>query len=475
MGEVLRPFQRRFLRRALAAGVDTAALSIPRGNGKSFLAAHILERCLTPGDPLHQPGAEYVLGASSIEQARLTFRFVRAALEPTGRYRFTDSYTRIGITHLATNTRLRVISSNAKGAMGLVGVPLAVLDEPGSFETVGGTLMFDAMKTAQGKPGSPLRLVIIGTLAPAISGWWHDMVADGTRGKTYVQSLTGKADKWDQWREITRCNPLTAISPEFAAKLKEERAEAQRDSRLKARFLSYRLNLPSADSASMLLTVEDWQQVCAREVPEREGRPLVGLDLGAGRAWSAAVAVFPNGRIEALAVAPGVPGIEAQEKRDRVASGTYRRLVDSGLLRLAEGLQVPPVAQVWAAIVAEWGKPKTLTCDRFRLKELEDTVKNGVRLEPRVTRWSEASEDIRALRRGCKDLGWTVAPECRTLIEASLSVAMVKNDDQGSVRLTKNGTSNTARDDVAAALTLAAGAHSRKPVKSGIRSLGHAG
>ena len=38
---------------------------------------------------------------------------------------------------------------------------------------------------------------------------------------------------------------------------------------------------------------------------------------------------------------------------------------------------------------------------------------------------------------------------------------MVKNDDQGSVRLAKRGTNNTARDDVAAALTLAAGAYIR--------------
>ena len=471
----LRPFQKRFLRRALAADVDTAALSIPRGNGKSFLAAHILERALTPGDALHVPGAEYVLGASSIEQARLTFRFVRAALEPSGQYRFTDSYTRIGITHLASNTRLRVISSNAKSAMGLVGVPMAVLDEPGSFEVIGGTLMYDAMKTAQGKPGSPLRLVIIGTLAPATSGWWHDMVADGSRGKTYVQSLVGKAGKWADLREIRRCNPLTAVSPEFLAKLVEERAEAWRDTRLRARFLSYRLNLPTADESTMLLTISDWLELTAREVPEREGRPLVGVDLGGGRAWSAAVAIFPNGRIEALAVAPGVPDIAAQEKRDRVPANTYARLVDSGLLRLADGLQVPPVAQVWQAIQAEWGKPKHLICDRFRVKELQDAVKNGARLEERITRWSDASADIRALRKGVKDGPLTVAPECRALIEASLSAAMVKNDDQGSVRLVKNGTNNTARDDVAAALTLVAGAHSRKPVKSGVRSLGLAG
>ena len=36
------------------------------------------------------------------------------------------------------------------------------------------------------------------------------------------------------------------------------------------------------------------------------------------------------------------------------------------------------------------------------------------------------------------------------MVAATLSAAMVKNDDQGSVRLVKRGTNNTARDDVAA-------------------------
>ena len=35
----------------------------------------------------------------------------------------------------------------------------------------------------------------------------------------------------------------------------------------------------------MLLTVEDWQRVEGREVPPRKGKPLVGVDLGGGRAW----------------------------------------------------------------------------------------------------------------------------------------------------------------------------------------------
>ena len=91
----------------------------------------------------------------------------------------------------------------------------------------------------------------------------------------------------------------------------------------------------------MLLTVDDWE--CdggERPVPARTGRPIFAYDLGGGRAWSAAVAVWRTGRVECLAVAPGIPGLEAQEKRDRVATGTYRWLVQTGALSVAEGLRV---------------------------------------------------------------------------------------------------------------------------------------
>ena len=219
-----------FIDNALAPGVDTACLSLPRGNGKSWLAGYLAARVLTPTDGLFQVGKESVLLAASIEQSRIVYKFVRDELEPTGEYRFLDSATRIGITHKATNTRLRVISSSGKSAMGLVNTPIAIADEPGSWQTVGGELMFDALMTAQGKPNSPLKIVIIGTIAPSDRGWWPEMVQRGSHGSTFVQKLQGDPSKWDSWPEIRRCNPLVEISPEFRAKLKEERDEARKDS-----------------------------------------------------------------------------------------------------------------------------------------------------------------------------------------------------------------------------------------------------
>ena len=359
------------------------------------------------------------------------------------------------------------MSSNAKGAFGIVGCPLLVADEPGAWEVVGAGMMNDAIVTALGKPGSPMRAIFIGTLAPAVDGWWHDLVKGGSTSSTYVQALRGDPDKWAEWREIKRVNPLTMISPELRRRLKVEREEAWGDSRLKARFMSYRLNLPTGDEATVLLSIADWKMVLEREVPPRTGKPVVAVDLGAGRAWSAAVAIWRNGRVEALALCPGIPSIEAQEKRDRVGAGTYESLVSAGLLHIADGLRVQPPSQLADLVRETWGPPAGVVADRFRIADLSDAGLGS--LEPRMTRWSESSEDIRALRKMAKDGPLSVDPGSAPLLEESLAVAAVKNDDAGNVRLQKRGSNNQSRDDVASALTLGAGAHQRrsKAPKSG--------
>ena len=420
---------------------------------------------MTPGDGLNQPGKEYILGAQTLEQGRLCFRMVREALEPRGGYRFLDSTTKIGITHLPTNTRLRVMSSNARAAFGFVGIGILVLDEPGALDVVGGSLLADAIDTSLGKPDSDLTVVYVGTLAPASSGWWHDLIERGTHGKTYVQSIQGRPDRWDSPHEIKRCNPLAWYFPESRAQLLSERDEARGDPRLKARFMSYRLNLPTADESQTLLTVDDWKLATSRTSPALpEGRPIVAVDLGGGRAWSAAVAIWQSGRVDAIALAPGIPDLAEQERRDTAPSGVYRALYEKGLLRVADGLRVQPPAMLWEFLVSRWGCPASVVCDRFRLGELMDAVRGACRVEGRVTRWSEASQDIRALRKIVRDGPLTVNPEARLLFAASLMVAVVKSDDAGSSRLVKRDSNNRARDDVAAALLLVAGAFDRATV-----------
>ena len=191
-----------------------------------------------------------------------------------------------------------------------------------------------------------------------------------------------------------------------------------------------------------------------RPVPERAGEPICAVDLGGSRAWSAALVIYPSGRVECRAVAPGIPNLEEQEKRDRVPRGTYQALKDEGTLVQAAGLRVPPASLLVEQITKTWGRPSRLVCDRFRVDELRD-VGLPCRLESRVTRWSEAAYDIRSLRKATQDGPFAVAPDSRSLLEASLAVAAVRSDDQGSVRLIKRTRNNESRDDVASAFALA--------------------
>lgn len=220
---------------------------------------------------------------------------------------------------------------------------------------------------AQGKPGSDMRIVIAGTLAPASSGWWHDLFLGGSRPGVHVQLLQGRRYRWDEWQEIQRVNPLARDFLELRAALKREREKDRRDPGAKARFLSFRLNIPSSDEREMLLTVDDWDRLCSRPVLASEGQPLMAIDMGANRAWSASSVVWESGRLECLAVCAEIPSIRDQEVRDCVPAGSYSTLVDLGLLRPMEGKRVPGADDLIQEVVSRWGYPSFMFSDYLRI------------------------------------------------------------------------------------------------------------
>ena len=461
----LRRFQKRFLFGALSEGVRTAALSIPRGNGKTTLAALLAYRILNPLSSLFRAGTESHLIAASLGQSRRTsFRALKQIVESRPdceAFRISENRNECSITHLPTDTRVSVLAPKSATAQGLVNCPWVISDEPGAWETIGGEAMYTAIQTAQGKPGSPLRSLFLGTLAPGKGQWWLDLVKQGSSETRFVTSLAADPKRWDALSEVKRVNPLIWKFPESRKVLLDEFEEAKRDEPSKARFMSFRLNIPTRLETDVLLTVAEWMRVIARPVAAREGLPVVGIDLGGGRAWSAAVALWPSGRCEAVAVAPGIPDIASQEKRDLVQPGTYQRLVDAGVLFLADGLRVPKVSTLVELAFDSWGAPAGFSCDRFRLHELQDATGGRWPVEPRVARWSEASADIRELRRLALDGNLSVDERSRPLLAWSIASAAVENDDSGNCRMIKRGSNNLGRDDVAAALVLAAGSLAR--------------
>ena len=117
---------------ALAPGVDTCRPEHATRPGEE-LAGWPLDRlgAHAQASAVRAWGGSNILTAGSLDQARICFRFARQMLGED-HYRYQDSAQRIGILHTASGTRLRVMSSDAKKAMGIVGARLVVADEPGA-------------------------------------------------------------------------------------------------------------------------------------------------------------------------------------------------------------------------------------------------------------------------------------------------------------------------------------------------------
>ena len=277
-----------------------------------------------------------------------------------------------------------------------------------------------------------------------------------------MEALQGNADTWDMWPTIKACNPLTAVNPQLRRTLIRERDEARHDDRLRARFLSLRLNVPSRTDDRELIPPHQWEAVLDRPVPPREGQPVLGVDVGAARSWSACALMWRNGRTEVYASIPGIPDIDVQERSLGLGRGVLTSLVDSGVVVVAEGKRVADVGVLLDRLPDV--DVQGVVADRFLSGALADALADR-RYPPaewRTGQWSMATEDLAALRRFVLDGPMSVAHECRALATLGMIEAEIERDTSGNARLHKRDLRK--RDDVAAALLLAGGAVRRWPV-----------
>ena len=406
------PFHENWIKNTFADDIQISALSCTRGSAKSWIVGQLAALGLRPGSPLFQPGIETLVVSASLEQSRIILGFVREALDDVlDDYRFLDSGQRLAVTHKMTMTKLRVLSSSGKRAMGLSQFHTIYADEPGSYEIRGGALMFDALRQSLGKlPGQ--RLCMIGTRSPAEeASWWPSLLDGGSGPGTHVTVLTAAdGEPWDHWNTIRKVNPLVMHNVSLRKTILRERDDARRDEGQRPAFEAYRLNRQIEVYKDMLVPADAWRRVEARPVPRREGRPLVGLDLGAERSWSAAWCTWSNGRSECYAVCPGIPDLVERERQDAMPRGLYRKLQNDGVLLVDEDLRVSRPATLIDHLQDLGIHPEIIYCDRFAIGTLKDAVAGRWQIVDRVARWSDATEDISGFRRpGCR---WA-AVDCR--------------------------------------------------------------
>ena len=274
-----------------------ASVWVPRGNGKSSLAAVLaLNSTFVEGEG----GAEGYTAAVTRDQARIVFDLCNAMTtrSPEFRRQFGVQSKANSIYQTSTASKLMPVSSDAKALDGL-NVHFAVLDEIGSHRS---KAVYDVILTAMGKRTQPL-LISISTATDNVTGvgkqvWdYSEKVLEGLFTDNQLFAVMYAADLEDDvWAETTwrKANPGWGQMVQPAAIASTAR-QAQASPALKAAFMTRHLNIwVQADFA--VFDVALWDQ-CAQpqmQLSEFMGQPcFVAIDMAVRVDLAAGTVMFP--------------------------------------------------------------------------------------------------------------------------------------------------------------------------------------
>ena len=455
------PWQRRFLRGALAPGVAESALSVGRGNGKSTLIAGVA--CAALDGPLAEDAAEIVIVASSHEQAGLIFRHVQRFLQEDidrKKYRVWDSPNTSRLMQKQTGTMLQVKGSDPKRLHGAA-PSLILADELAQWPRGRIEEMLAALRTASGKIVDA-RLMMIGTRPADETHPFAVALRDADYVQCHAAGPDGPLFQRSTWK---RANPSLDHMPDLEGAIRREAKGAKRDPALLQAFKALRLNMGVADThAQVLVSAETWRGIEGEA--EAVGPCVWGIDLGGSAAQSAVAAYYPtSGLLVCMAAFPNEPSLAERGLRDGVGA-LYQRMQERGELIVVGGAAVDIVGLLREAL-RRFGPPSAIACDRWRGDELFDALdKSGIpraAVEFRGQGYKDGGEDVRLFRRAVME--GKVTPSESLLLRSAMSEARVVSDLAGNEKLAKageGGRRTRARDDACAASILAVALGSRR-------------
>ena len=455
-------FQKKFVKGALADGVNVGLLSVGRGNAKTALSSGLALGHLM-GEFDCQPKREIIIAARNRDQAKTAFGFVVGFIEGLPDAQREQFEIRRG-NRLEIETAenggglARVIAADGKSILG--GAPtLAILDERAAWEPQKGDNLENAILSGLGKRDG--RALIISTSAPDDGNTfskWLDEPQDGT----YVQEHRPKFGlPADDLASLMAANPGSAqgIGPSAEWLQAQARRAISRGGSALTSFRNLNRNeRVAADDRSVLLTVDEWLscEVSPDELPPREGPVVLGIDLGGSRSMSAASLYWPDsGRLEVFGAFPCNPGLADRGQADGV-SGLYQEMHDRGEL-VTMGQTTVPVGRFIASIVEKLDgqSPAAIAGDRFRhaefLEAIRDAALDHVPFVYRGFGWKDGSEDCERLRRAVFEGQVKSVPSM--LLRSAFSEAITLVDPAGNHKLAAGR--STGRIDAVAATVVA--------------------
>ena len=457
----LMDWQKDFIRGIYAPTTSTAALSVPRGNGKTTLISAIAAAAFI--GPNATPGSEIVLVAGSFQQAKIAFSHLRAFIEPymysgskdsSGRdWRCVDNNSGAEIIFRPERKAIKVKAANPKGAHGLAPT-MVICDEPAQWPPNFSDAMVSALITAMGKQGNEL-MVAIGT-RPADPDHWFQHWLDGEADVAVSYHAKEDTDYMSD-ETLYAVNPSTPLMPALVNAIKKDRDRARESDEALAYYKSLRLNMGTRDiKTESIVSIEDWQRCETENLPDRDGPCVWGIDLGGAAAMSAVAAYWPRAnRLEVFAAFPDHISLAERGSRDKVGD-RYVQMQKRGELVALPGrvVQVPDLLMV---ALAKFGPPDVVCADRWKQAELLDGLdRSNVPYAPFSARgegYKDGGEDSRLFVTAVQTGKVKLAPSL--LMRSAISGSTMISDPAGNRKLARAGDGSTRkaahRDDALAA------------------------
>jgi phage terminase large subunit-like protein len=456
----LAPFQRQFIKGAMADDTANAILSIGRGNGKSAITAGLALGGLI-GVWDRQPRREIIAAARTRDQGRIIWDFVAgfiASLPMEIRRHFIFrraprleiEFEGDGGGHV-----LRVIAADGKSALG--GAPtMAILDERGHWALDRGDELEHALLSGLGKRDG--RAFLISTSASDDTHPFSRWIDDPSPGSYVQEHRPAPGLPADDTESLLIANPGAPYG--IGGSLEWLEAQAKRAmSRGGSSLTSFRLynrnERVSGESRDLLITLDEWLGCETSALPPREGGVVIGIDLGGSASMTAAAFYWPaTGRLECLGTFPSIPSLLDRGQTDGVA-GRYVEMHDRGELSVL-GDKTVPVAPWLAEVMrhVEGQNVIAITMDRYKQAELGEAIgRAGIRA-PLVWRgqgFRDGGEDCERFRRAAFD--GLVKARPSLLLRSAFADAVCLRDPANNLKLAK--ARSTGRIDAAAASVLA--------------------
>ena len=466
----LQSWQREFLEQAFRVGCLESTLSTARKSGKSTLLAalicyHLDRHGLRAGwrglaVSLGGPQAEQLWsdtnelmlasGLYSILDEDTGLQSIKGIRMPPGRFRVQSQ-----------SVEFRLMTSNPKTSGVGASADLILLDEIGAYPDNARSLIRNMETSTSARGGRTIAISVEGIGNTFMSERERRAKADPARYhyRQYSAPKGCALDDEDAWRAA---NPSlgTVKSIEY---MRAEAFKALMNPADQASFRNLELNQRVSETNDTLCTPDDWTRLETATLPDRRGPLLVGIDLGGARAFSAAVAVWPEtGRVEGLQAIGGIPSLIDRGRSDGV-DNRYQRMCDEGTLVVIPDMELVEHDAFIELVESRFGTPDLAVADEYRRAEF------GAALRARGAHWNvqlrrmgagkSGGEDLRALQRAIvrqeisvwgPSVAWTSAiAETAVRYHPTTRLPSIKPRRQ------------TARIDLIAAATLALGAMSR--------------